>query len=268
MPLDNDSTTESTTTTEKKTPEFDAAQTERVNEIVREAQGRAAKEIRQEATRLAEENRLLKEQIAKSGGTTDTKTTSTETKTTDESTKKTEDVDFRAENRRIQQEFARELANIRTEAQREKERNQQLQEEIRKRDKMEAIRTAMDSVGVDFVSRQDAIRLSESSIDWDEERKSFVVRDENGNLKYDAALNPKSLTQFYREFVAERPYLVKAQTRGGAGSKESSATGTKYKLEDLFGPKSNATLANELATKNIGEYRRMRALAKEQGLVR
>ncbi len=242
---------DTTKVTEPVKPVFSDEQQTRVNDLIREAQGRAAKELRAENTRLAEEVRLLKEKAPE--------------------TKVGETVpppDFKAEVERIKREFQNEAKLLKQEAKKEADEAAVLREKDKRRDKADAIRGAMDATGVEFVSREAATTLSEKNVVWDEDRKRFVIHDVNGNLKFNTSLEPLDLNEFYRTFANDNPWLVKAQVRGGAGSKESSTAGSgKYNLEDIFGPKSKPALAQKLASENILEYRRMKVLAKEQGLV-
>lgn len=241
-------------------PVFSDEQQIRVNELIREAQGRAAKDVRTEAARLAAEVVTLKEQLAEQLAEKPTTEKVVDTKTSEP--------DFKAENQRIKREYENENKLAKQEAQRERDDSTALRQELKEVRRQEAIRTAMDSLGVEFVSPKAAVKLSEESIVWDEDRKRYVVHDDKGQLRYNKALEPLDLSEFYHTFVSDNPYLIKAQLRSGAGSKESSAGGSnKYKLEDLFGSKSKGQLAQKLAAENITEYRRMRAVAKEQGLI-
>jgi hypothetical protein len=237
---------------------FTDEQQARVNELLREAQGRAAKEVKTERDRLAEELRVLKETQTTTGNTSD--------KTGEPP--KPGDIDYKKEVERIKKEYDNENKLTKAEAKAASDRAEAVERQLRTRDRFDAIREAMDGIGVEYVNRNDAVVLSEKHVVWDTERKRYVIHDESGNLRYNKSLEPLSLTEFYQGFVTERPYLIKAQVRGGAGSKESVTTGTeKYKLEDLFGPKSIGKLAQQVATKDIAEYRRLKAAAKDAGLI-
>lgn len=227
------------------------------NVVIKEAQGRAAKDVRAENARLLAEIAALKEGVVK-----EPETVKTEAKPGEATP------DFKAEVERIKREFTNELKLSKQDAKAKADEAAALKLALASRDKNDAIRTAMDSLGVDFVNRNAALKLSEDAVVWDEDRKRFVVHDSKGVLRFNSSLEPMDLVDYYQTFVNENPYLVKAQVRGGTGSKESASIGTsKHPIEDIFGSKSKGALANKLALENPGEYKRLKALAKEQGLI-
>lgn len=72
-----------------------------------------------------------------------------------------------------------------------------------------------------------------------------------------------------REFATQNPHLVKGATKSGSGSSPSSGypTAPQYQLTEIFGPKSDARLANRIAQTNPMLYKSMRVQAKAKGLV-
>lgn len=95
-----------------------------------------------------------------------------------------------------------------------------------------------------------------------------IVKGKNGP-RLNHRLEPMTLDELCAEFAAKNPYMVRGELRGGIGSSEAqkSALGDGPKLEELFGRNSNAELANRLAQKNIAEYRRLKAQAQAKGLL-
>lgn len=122
-----------------------------------------------------------------------------------------------------------------------------------------------------FVSLEAVGKLTQDNIDYDQESGRFVVLNEYGKTRLNAAMEPMTIEEFYQDFASKNKYLVRGDFQSGTGSTESmrqtlTKTG-QYEVTDLFGPKSNAKLANDLALKDKVEYRRMRAIAIQSGLV-
>lgn len=128
------------------------------------------------------------------------------------------------------------------------------------------------AAGVGFVDL-DAVRtLTENSVVLDKESGQFVVLNENGQPRLNSAMERMTLKEFYSDYAAAKPYLVRSDAKTGAGSTESSrsdvSTNGKYTVEQIFGAKSDARLANDLAKSDKKEYHRLRKIAIEQGLIR
>jgi hypothetical protein len=103
--------------------------------------------------------------------------------------------------------------------------------------------------------------LTEQHLEWDEAKQSFVV--------LNSEVTP---AEFFASFAAQKPYLVRSDARTGPGSSASSRTGLsdghqRYKVEEIFGPKSNSRFAHELMQRSPDEYRRLKQQAKAQRLI-
>lgn len=114
--------------------------------------------------------------------------------------------------------------------------------------------------------------LTKDNIQWDAERGQFVVRGENGQIRLDSTLEkPLSLKAYFTEFASNNKYLVRADVKQGSGSSESSrssvASNGRYEVTDIFGPKSDSRKAAALMKDNPQEYKRLKGLAKEGGLI-
>lgn len=246
----------STDQTQNSKPTFTPEQQEVFNNALREAQGRAGREHKERADRLQRELDELKSRQNEK-----TETTGNTANTSDK------EPDWKVENKRIREEYDNKVELANQKALAEARRREDLEKTMRERDRQDAIREAMDSQEFEFVNRKAVIGLSHSNVVWDEDRSRFVVHDDKGRLRFNSSLEPMTLEEYYQAFSTEHPYLVKAKTVGGAGSSESKSGAGKYRLEELFGPKSNGALVNKLAIEDPGLYRRLRSLAKEQGLV-
>jgi hypothetical protein len=242
---------------------FDERQQARVDELIREAQGRAAKELRQQNEQL---KRDMETRLAEMQAKLESKPRSQHTKSD------TDDV----EALRAQME---EMKTVSTNAREELERHRKLladkDNEVKKVldealnvRKNSAIQNAAQKVN--FLDLDDVIRLTADFVRFDESRGRFVVVNDQGVERMNASYEPMTLEEFYTEYSKKKPHLVKGDFKGGAGSKpnESAAVpGTAYRLEDLFGSKSDPAKANELAMRDINEYRRLRVLAQKQRLI-
>jgi hypothetical protein len=69
--------------------------------------------------------------------------------------------------------------------------------------------------------------------------------------------------EYVIEFRERNSWLV----RDGGAASRSSQHDNGVALATLFGPKSKGSIANKLAMENPSEYRRLKVLAKEQGLI-
>lgn len=74
--------------------------------------------------------------------------------------------------------------------------------------------------GVEFHELKTVKKLVEDDIVFDTDSNQWVVK-ENGVIKQNSSLLPMTLTEYFGQFAAARPYLVKGQVKGGAGSAES-----------------------------------------------
>jgi hypothetical protein len=246
---------------------FTPEQQEKVNELIKDAQGRAAKELKaqyaQSEAKVAELEAKLNEALE----------ASKKAKTSAERKDASEDI----EALRLQMEEMKSASlHKQTEVEQWKQRFSQKEQEVKQAKeetlavrKQNAMHNAASSVG--FVNPEIPVRLLEHNIQWDEDRQRFVVKGEGGTLRMNAALEPMSLKEFYEEFATNNSYLVRSESRGGTGASESqrgvSMRDAEYPVEKIFGKNSSAKLANDLKRSNPKEYARLKAKAKEQGLI-
>lgn len=88
--------------------------------------------------------------------------------------------------------------------------------------KDQAINDAAQSLpnGVEFHELKTVKKLVEDDISFDADANQWVVK-ENGTVKLNSSLTPMTLTEYFAQFAAARPYLVKGSVKGGSGSAES-----------------------------------------------
>jgi len=78
-----------------------------------------------------------------------------------------------------------------------------------------------------------------------------------------------SLASLVSQFAAANPHLVRSDVKGGAGSTPAAGQPgpERINVRSIFGPGSNASLANRLAQTNMAEYKRLRVIAQQSGLI-
>jgi hypothetical protein len=114
--------------------------------------------------------------------------------------------------------------------------------------------------------------LTKDSITFDSERGQFVVKGPNGQTRLDSTLEkPLSLDAYFAEFAAQNKYLVRSEIGSGTGSSETSRTDVakngRYAVTDIFGPKSSSAKASSLMKENPDEYKRLKGIARTEGLI-
>lgn len=122
-----------------------------------------------------------------------------------------------------------------------------------------AIRDAASDIGtIEFVDLKMVKQYTENNIVWDDDASTWVVK-ENGQVKQNNSLQPMSLTEYYKEFASQHPYLVKGTTKSGAGSSESgggshSNTGKVTSKADL---KNNKDKISFIANFGLEAYEKL-----------
>lgn len=226
----------------------------KVNELIDKAIGRSrANANREHEAKIVElSNQLAELKSAKPGKTTEeTEAAKQEYKSIAEAAK--------AETERFKlaaQEQAKETAAARAEAQ-----------EVRKEVAITSAAAKIPFFNVDIVKV-----LTKDSIAYDAELGQFVVKGPNGQTRYDATLEkPLSLEAYYTEFAAQNKYLVRSDMASGTGSSEASrkdvASNGRFEVKDIFGKTSSAAKAQKLMAENPTEYRRLKAIAKSEGVI-
>ena len=133
--------------------------------------------------------------------------------------------------------------------------------------KQVAIQNAAGKCG--FVDVEEVAALTEKFVSTDDSGK-FIVLNEAGTPRVNSSYNPMTLEEFYTEYAAKKPHLVRGDVKLGTGASQAARTlsgNGKYELTQIFGPKSNSALANKLGTENPQEYKRLKVIAREAGLV-
>jgi len=118
-----------------------------------------------------------------------------------------------------------------------------------------------------FLDTDLAIRVMRDSIKVGSDGKVTVI-DADGNPALGSDFTPLSLAGLAQRVADQKKFLARGQVRPGAGSTPGGGTvrvSQDQQLRELFNdPKSQ----HELANRNMGEYRRLRAEAVRRGIVK
>jgi len=246
---------------------FTPEQQARVDQIVKEAMGRAASDLRTDLTKVNSEKTQLEADLAAAKAAAKAATTTTEKKAANEDVAalQAQINEMKTANGKTQDELER-MRKITADKDTEiaKAKNESL--DVRKQ---VAISNAAGKLG--FVDVSQVADLTSKSVKFDEQRGRFVVYSSDGTERLNSSYEPMSLEEYYKEFADKNPHFVRGEAKGGTGSTQStrsnSSASAKYEVGQIFGPKSNSQLANKLAQENLPEYRRLKAQAREAGLV-
>ena len=113
----------------------------------------------------------------------------------------------------------------------------------------------------DWQNVKAAAQLLSSNLKLDEAGKLSAYGDAGEPLL--GPFGRLSADEFIADFRQQNTWLVRDS--GAASGSNQHDNGVP--LATLFGPKSKGSIANKLAMENPAEYRRLKVLAKEQGLI-
>lgn len=244
---------------------FSPEQQVRLDEIVKEAQGRAAKELRVEAERSAAKVAELQEAMDKLLADA-----AKNAKKSGDAPDEVEDLKSKiAEMKEASRGALAEVEKYRKQiADKDKaiEDSRRESDEIRKRI---AITKAAETAN--FISPEDVYDLTSKHVKWNPESGKFVVVTESGTERLNASYEPMSLDEFYVDYASKKPFLVRGDAVSGVGSSESQRSALsvdgKHRVQDIFGKDSDSAKANALARSNKKEYLRLKGIAQESGLI-
>lgn len=247
-----------------KKVEFTAEQQAKVNELIQNAMGRAGREQREKATALESQLTKLSAELEQA------RTELNNAKTSGERKEAAKDMaSLQAEIDRVRNSHNEEVTRFKSELQKERDNAQRANKELVETRKQVAISKAVSELN--FVNNDVVSKLTDTNIRWDGEKGKFVVVGDDGNPRMNSSLEPMSLKEFYSEFAAQNPYLVRGDVKAGAGSGSSSRSDVsnngKYEVKQIFGKESNASLANQLKKSNPQEYARLKQIARDAHLI-
>lgn len=245
--------------------EFTAVQQTKLDEIIKKAMGRAGSESRQELATATAKIVKLEADLAEA------KKAATTGPAADRSAAKGEVADLQAqidEMKNARTATVAEIEGLRKQITDANGNAEKAKADTLKERKLNVIANAASKE--DFVNIKVVRALTEGNLQWNETDGKWTVLSDEGQPRMNSAYDPMTIDEFYADFAAKNPYLVKGSVKPGTGSSESTrstlASG-RYTVEQIFGKGSNAKLANELAIKNNAEYKRLRAEAIQKGIV-
>jgi len=246
---------------------FTPEQQEKINDLIKNAMGRAGSEHKERATALQAELESTKAELVSAQETLKTATTAKD--------KAGAKADVEALQAQIE-EMKRAGDSLRQEADRHKSQLQQKEQEVvtAKKEaqevrKLVAIQNAASKLN--FVNADVVVKLTKDAIKYHEQDGRFIVLNEQGQERLNASYEPMSLEEFYTEFATNNAYLVRGDVKPGVGSTEGGRFGVagegKFELKQIFGKDSDAKLANKLKKENPKEYARLKEQARASGLL-
>lgn len=265
--------TEATQTTQATTPAteekitFSPEQQKRIDEIIKESMGRAGGAIKRENEELSTKMQTLQSELEAAKAELGKAKTPSEKK---ESKAEAEALAAQIqEMKAIQSQTAAEMDRLKQLAASKDKDVEAARKEALNIRKQNAIQSAASSHG--FVDVDVVTALTSEAIQFDPEKAKFYVVGENGQPRLNAAYEQMSLDEYFQEFATKKPYLVRGDVKGGVGSTEAQRSALnqqgKYPVDQIFGKGSNAALANKLALTQPKEYARLKAEARDKGLI-
>lgn len=245
---------------------FDAKQQDKVNELIQRAMGKAAKETKADLERAKVELTTAQTELAAA------KAAATKVKTPAEKAEAMDDVAALAaqlaETKAVVNSLKSESDRWQREAKAKADEVETARRETMNFKRTSAMQTAIGKlpfVNTDVISK---LTVDNVIVDPDNVGK-FLVLNDDGSPRLSNTLEPMSLDEFYTDFASKNKYLVRGDILAGTGASESQrgVSGSRIDVKDIFGPKSNARMANDLAKSNPAEYRRMKEVARAAGLV-
>jgi hypothetical protein len=222
------------TTTEKI--EFNAAQQALVDRLIKESQGRAAKDLRTRVQELEKERGLLLDQVNGREPNAD--------------------------------ELSRLKAQIADERLRADQATAQA-EQLAKTTFQQNLAQKFNHVDPDT-----STKLLQNNLRFDAELKTYVAVDDSGVTRLNADGTPMLGEQLYNEFSSAKPWLVRSTMIFGTGERGSSSSSPQidrtYDVTRLYGPgatKDAGRILNELSLRDNRKYQLLRADAKRKQLI-
>lgn len=256
-----------TTTQNNQRAPYTPEQQAHIDQLIREAQGRAASDTKAELQRTQSEIANLRTDLeaAKAAAKNATSKTGKDAANADVAALEAQMAEMRNASQSTKQELERLQSALKakdTEVLTAKQEATNVRKQV-------AITNAASKVN--FVNTEVVSKLTQDSIKYDESKGRFVVLGENGAERMNASYEPMSLDEFYTEFASKNPYLVRGSVKTGTGSTESgrfdvSANG-KYEVKQIFGKGSDSKLAMTLYKEDPKEYQRLKGIAKSSGLI-
>ncbi len=128
-------------------------------------------------------------------------------------------------------------------------------EALRKRS---AIQDALRNIA--FHDPAEVAEAIESRVRFDKALGRHVILNPSGVPTLNNALEPMTVDEYVRDYAARKPWTIRSKEDGAVKSDSRSDASTAKRI---FGKNSDGNLANKLAQKNIAEYRRLKAIARE-----
>lgn len=234
---------------------------EKLDEIIKNAMGRAGKEHREAAEAAAARVKELETELAT------VKTSKTETKEVDPTDVKALQAqleEMRNANKTTLQQFER----LKSEKEGLEKTLDSTKNEAINIKKHVAMQEAANAFG--FIDLEEVIALTDKHVKFDSSSNKFIVVGDNGATRMNTLYEEMNLKEFYQEFANKRQHLVKSSHRAGTGATASTTDPNlagSFSVEKVFGKNSDPMLAQKLKKANPNEYARLKTVAISQKLI-
>ena len=127
---------------------------------------------------------------------------------------------------------------------------------------------AQESSKHGFIDVDTLQRLTRQNLRHNTTTGTFEVVDDSGVPVLNTAQEPISVTDYFADYAAKRPWLQRGTVKSGGGGSSSGGVpvSTTLPLSHYWGPNSSAKDCNALSINRLLDYKRMRAEAVRQGL--
>jgi len=260
MPTEAEIQAQAETTKVTFTPEQQA----KINDLIREAQGRAASELRASNAELATKQATLQAELDSA------KETLKAAKTSTEKNDARADIEaIKAEAREAVAKAEQERVRLANDLKAAKQREDASRENLEKFKKGQELTKAAGKLP--FFDVDMVINNTANNVKWDEASGKYIVVGDHGQARMNAAYEPMGLDEYYQEYAAKNAFLVRGEVKPGtsatANTRFDVSNDGRVPLDQLFGPKSNSVLSNQLALTNKAEWLRLRGVAQDTGLI-
>jgi hypothetical protein len=231
---------------------------------IKEAMGRAAKDVKEENSKLNTQLTDLQRQLEELKASSSSKAGKKEGDGLDPEVLNRQLEEARQTNRNVQAQL---------EDQKKAADQHRKEAEAAKAERLSLLKkTTMQAAAgkLPFIKPEVVTTLTESFIQFEPGSERLLVVREDGTQRMNSTLDPMSLDEFYQEFARENQYLVRSDMSGGTGqspNSKSNLSGKTIDVKQIFGKESNGKLANELKKQNPTEYSRLKSEAISLGLI-
>lgn len=120
-----------------------------------------------------------------------------------------------------------------------------------------------------FIDPEAVLEITKKNVKYDTDTNEFIVLNEKGGPRYNPQGELMNLDEYYLDFIQQKKFWARSDAISGLGSSENKGGLAKdrIKVEEVFGPKSDAKKANQLKRTDPNRYAELKKSAQEQKLI-